>query len=105
MGIITICVSECIGEFSQQFPVPNAMVEYVRTFVDEELGWVIGLAYWYAFVSVFAVENLAAAELSHYWNLSQTFQTLAFYVASPIIVLLLNLFGVFVRLVKPLMEG
>lgn len=101
MGIITISVSECIGEFAQQFPVPNPMVEYVRTFVDEELGWVVGLAYWYAFVSVFAVENLAAAELSHYWGVSQTFQTLAFYVASPLILLLLNLFGVFVRRNKP----
>jgi yeast amino acid transporter len=102
LGIICISVSECIGEFSQQFPAPNAIVEYVKVFVDEDLSWVIGIAYWYAFVSVFAVENLAAAALSDYWGLSQTFQTLAFSVASPLILLGLNLTGVFVRPKKAL---
>lgn len=100
MGIITIAVSECVGEFSQQFATPNPMFEYVRVFVDEDLAWVIGLAYWYSFVSVFALENLGAAGLSSYWGLSQTFQTLAFYILSPVIILTLNLFGVFVRLNK-----
>jgi amino acid transporter len=96
IGIIAISVSECVSKFTQQFPAPNAIVEYVRTFVDEDLSWVIGIAYWYAFASVFAVENLAAAGLSNYWGLSQTCQTLAFYFASPVIILMLNLFGVFV---------
>jgi amino acid transporter len=100
IGIISISVCECVGEFSQQFPAPNAIVEYVKVFVDEDLGWVVGIAYWYAFVSVFAVENLAAAALSTYWGLSQTFQILAFYVGSPLILLILNLTGVFVRLNK-----
>ena len=76
------------------------MVEYVRTFVDEEFAWVVGLAYWYAFVSVFALENLGAAGLSSYWGLSQTFQTLAFYVFAPLIIFILNMFGVFVSLNK-----
>lgn len=100
MGIITISVSECVGEFSQQFAAPNAMVQYVRAFVDEELAYVVGIAYWYAFVSVFALENLGAAGLSSYWGLSQTFQTLAFYIAAPLIIFILNLFGVFVSLNK-----
>jgi len=47
IGIVAICVSECIAELTQQFPVYNAIVEYVRVFVDEDLGWVIGIAYWY----------------------------------------------------------
>lgn len=46
IGIIAICVGECISEFVQQFPVYNAIVEYVRVFVDEEFGWVVGIAYW-----------------------------------------------------------
>ena len=74
IGFIAIFVSEGISELSQQFPAPNAIVEYVKTFVDEDLGWVVGIAYWYAFASVFAVQNLAAAQLSTYWGLDQTWQ-------------------------------
>jgi yeast amino acid transporter len=69
--------------------------------VDADLGWVVGIAYWYAFASVFAVQNLAAAELSKYWGLSQTFQTLAFYAVAPLVILILNLFGVFVCCIVP----
>jgi amino acid transporter len=47
IGIVAICVNECVAELTQQFPVYNAVVEYVRVFVDEDLGWVIGIAYWY----------------------------------------------------------
>jgi amino acid transporter len=46
MGIIAICVGECISELVQQFPAPNAIVEYVRAFVDKDFGWVVGIAYW-----------------------------------------------------------
>lgn len=96
IGLVAISVSESISELSQQFPAPNAIVEYVKTFVDKDLGWVVGIAYWYAFASVFAVQNLAAAELSTYWGLSQTFQTLAFYALAPLVILTLNFCGVFV---------
>jgi amino acid transporter len=46
IGILSIMVSECISELVQQFPVPNALMKYVSTFVDEDLGWVVGIAYW-----------------------------------------------------------
>ena len=42
----TICVMECIAELVVMWPVSNAMVEYVRAFVDPDLAIVIGLAYW-----------------------------------------------------------
>ena len=48
VGIITICVMECVSEFIQMFPTPNAIVEFVRIFVDKDLAWVVGLAYWLA---------------------------------------------------------
>lgn len=95
IGIVAICVGESIAELAQQFPVYNAIVEYVRVFVDEELGWVVGVAYWYTFASVFAVQNLAAANLSQYWGLDQTWQTLAFYILAPLVILILNFLGVF----------
>lgn len=46
MSIITICVGECISELVQLFPAPNAIVEYVMAFVDRDLGWLVGIAYW-----------------------------------------------------------
>lgn len=96
IGFIAILVNEGISELAQQFPAPNAIVEYVKTFVDEDFGWVVGIAYWYAFASVFAVQNLAAAQLSTYWGLAQTWQTLAFYAIAPVVIVTLNFFGVFV---------
>lgn len=98
IGVTSIAVGECIGEFSQQFPAPNALVEYVKVFVDKDLSWVVGIAYWYAFASLSAVESLAAAGLSSYWGLGQTGRSLTFYVASPLVLMVLNLTGVFVRL-------
>ena len=47
VGVITICVMECVSELAQMFPTPNAIVEYVRIFVDEDLAWVVGIAYWF----------------------------------------------------------
>lgn len=47
IGIIAICVMEGVSEFTQLFPAPNAIVTYVRVFVDEDLAWVVGIAYWY----------------------------------------------------------
>ncbi|KAN0066848.1 Amino acid permease/ SLC12A domain containing protein [Elaphomyces granulatus] len=95
IGVVAICVNECIAELTQQFPVYNAIVEYVRVFVNEDLGWVIGIAYWYTFALVFAAQYLNAAILSTYWGLDQTWQTLAFYILAPVGILVLNFLGVF----------
>ena len=48
----------------------------------------------YTFAAIFAVQNLAAANLSRYWGLSQTWQTLAFYGVAPVIILAINFCGV-----------
>ncbi|KAN0083495.1 Amino acid permease/ SLC12A domain containing protein [Elaphomyces granulatus] len=95
IGIVAICVNECIAELAQQFPVYNPIVKYVRVFVDKDLGWIIGIAYWYTFALVFAVQNINAAILSGYWGLDQTWQSLAFYFLAPVSILVLNLLGVF----------
>lgn len=50
----------------------------------------------YSMAAVFAVQSLAAAQLSMYWGLGQTWQTGAFYVLVPIILIVLNMVGVFV---------
>ncbi|KAF7128788.1 hypothetical protein CNMCM5793_003697 [Aspergillus hiratsukae] len=95
MCLISIAVSESIGELTQQFPVSNAIVTYVKELVDPDFGWVVGLAYWYTYAASFAVQNAAAAELATYWGLSPTWQILAFYILAPVLLFCLNMTGVF----------
>ena len=46
VGLVAICVMEGISEMIQMFPAPNAIMEFVRAFVDRDLAWVVGVAYW-----------------------------------------------------------
>jgi amino acid transporter len=46
VAITSICVMEGVAEMVIMWPVSNAMVEYVKAFVDRDLAIVIGLAYW-----------------------------------------------------------
>lgn len=46
VGVIVIAVMEGICEFINIWPIPNAMVEFVRSFVDEDLGIAVGILYW-----------------------------------------------------------
>lgn len=46
IGLVAICAMEGTSELIQMFPAPNAIVEYVRAFVDPDLAWVVGIAYW-----------------------------------------------------------
>ena len=113
---------EGISEFVQLFPAPNAVVEYVKAFVDEDLSWIVGFAYWcgfivrkplfydllvicrYTYSALFAGQNIAAAQHSRFWNVSQTWQTIAFYVFAPIAILAINFCGVRVCQVPLLAE-
>ena len=46
VGVIATAVMECICELVVLWPIPNAMVEYVKAFVDEDLGTAVGIMYW-----------------------------------------------------------
>src|SRR5271155_4902441 len=46
VALTTIFVMECIGELVIMWPVSNAMIEYVKAFLDEDLAIVVGIAYW-----------------------------------------------------------
>lgn len=112
MALVSVAVMEGVSEFVQLFPAPNAIVEYVRAFVDRDLAWVVGIAYWsdgptrslclkhllmrtrYTYSSIFAIQNLAAANLSRYWGLPQVWQTILFYFVSPAVILAINFVGV-----------
>ena len=40
-------VMQCITEMLSIWPVPGALVEFVETFIDKDLGTTVGVAYWY----------------------------------------------------------
>ena len=39
-------VMQCITEMLAIWPIPGALVEFVRYFVDEDLAYIVGFAYW-----------------------------------------------------------
>lgn len=47
LGFLAWTVSVSIAEMVLIWPVSNALVLFVRNFVDDELGTVVGIAYWY----------------------------------------------------------
>jgi amino acid permease len=48
VAITSICVLEGLAEMIVMWPVSNAMVEFVKVFVDRDLAVVVGLSYWFA---------------------------------------------------------
>jgi amino acid transporter len=46
VALTMIFVMECLAEFIVMWPVSNAMIEYVKAFLDRDLAIVIGIAYW-----------------------------------------------------------
>ena len=46
VALTSICVMEGLAELIVLWPVSNAMVEYVRVFVDRDLAIVVGISYW-----------------------------------------------------------
>lgn len=46
VGITTILVMECIGEMTLLFPTGTTIVDSVREFVDRDISWIVGIAYW-----------------------------------------------------------
>ncbi|KAF8244933.1 hypothetical protein K440DRAFT_491895, partial [Wilcoxina mikolae CBS 423.85] len=47
VSFIAVLVMAGLKEMLASFPLPNAMAEYVKVFVDEDLGTVVGITYWY----------------------------------------------------------
>jgi amino acid transporter len=49
VGLVAIAVMEGICEMIVLWPISNAMIEFVRAFVDRDLAIVVGIAYWLVF--------------------------------------------------------
>jgi yeast amino acid transporter len=46
VALTMIFVMKCLAEFIVMWPVSNAMIEYVKAFLDPDMAIVIGIAYW-----------------------------------------------------------
>lgn len=94
VGVVAICVMECVSELIQMFPTPNAIVEFIRIFVDEDLAWVIGIGYWFTYAAIFSTQIIAAANFSEYWHFSAVYQTGALYIFAAAAMLAINYAGI-----------
>lgn len=120
VSVTTICVLDGLAEMVIMWPVSNAMVEYVKAFVDRDLAIVVGLAYWfvrlsipfftlwdaapdgagtefrcrYTWSSVFFTLLIAASNFSEYWIPHPTGRTILFYFVIPIGLVIINGLGV-----------
>jgi yeast amino acid transporter len=46
VGLVAIFVMEGVCEMIVLWPISNAMIEFVRAFVDPDLAIVVGITYW-----------------------------------------------------------
>ncbi|KAK5065421.1 hypothetical protein LTR84_001259 [Exophiala bonariae] len=76
------------------------MVEFVRTFVDEDLGAAIGIGYMYTYTVSFSALIVTVANLAGYWNIASGLKSTIFIVA-PILLAFSNLLWVEVRFPTP----
>jgi amino acid transporter len=109
LGLVAMAVMEGICEMIVLWPIPNAMVEFVRAFVDPDLAIVVGLSYWfvklpwksqvldsksahldrYTYCVTFTALIIGAGNLSDYWNI--TFQSKSvLFIVVPIGLALIN---------------
>jgi amino acid transporter len=117
VGVGVIFLMAGVAEMINHWPISGALVEFVRTFVDEELGFVLGIAYWCVFEQdiLIAQNNVllivsprlaysitfgtllsALVDLGRYWNWPGIWQVAAFCIASPFLILFINVNSVYV---------
>jgi amino acid transporter len=113
VGFGVIMVMEGLAEMVTHWPISNAMVEFVRVFIDEELAIVIGVAYVLGHLGIqsplsllilcryansinFTILIIAAGNLASNWDWSTVIQNITFIILAPILLLVLNCFGVLV---------
>ena len=94
VGLVAIAIMEGLSEMIELWPVSNAMMEFVKHFVDPDLAVVVGIAYWYSYASIFATLIISTVEFARYWHLTQVWQILAFFIFCPLLLLGINGAGV-----------
>lgn len=63
VGVVALCVVDCISEMVTVFPISNSMAQFVRVFVDEDLAILISIGYWLSYVAIFNTLVCSATNL------------------------------------------
>ena len=112
VGLAVMSLMAGVAEMINHWPISGALVEFVRTFVDNELVIVLGIAYWYvdkllckllrindlrlAYSITFGTLLSALVDLGTYWDWPTIWQVVTFCVGCPLLILLINVNDVYV---------
>ncbi|KAI9700276.1 MAG: Cationic amino acid transporter 2 [Candelina mexicana] len=67
-GLIVTAVMLCLSEMVSVRPVPGAIFEYPKLYVDPALGFAVGFTYWLAYCMSCATLTVSTAVLTRYWQ-------------------------------------
>ncbi|KAL9599700.1 MAG: hypothetical protein Q9219_003688 [cf. Caloplaca sp. 3 TL-2023] len=84
-GLVIVSVMRSLAEMVSVRPVSAPLIDFPHTFVDEALGFTVGIVYWLANCMSMVTLTIAAAMFTQYWDSS-------FGITSATVVLLLALF-------------
>ncbi|KAL8838573.1 MAG: hypothetical protein Q9205_001848 [Flavoplaca limonia] len=84
-GLVIFSVMRCLAEMVSVRPVAAPLIDFPHTFVDEALGFTVGVMYWLANCMSMVTLTIAAAMFTQYWDSS-------FGITAATFILLLALF-------------
>ncbi|TQB73793.1 hypothetical protein MPDQ_005440 [Monascus purpureus] len=94
MGLLSWTVMQCLGEMLALWPISGALIEFVGTFVDRELGVTVGIAYWFTYAINTAAIMFAAAGEMRFWEPTNAVMGTTMFLIAPICLIFFNSFGV-----------
>ncbi|KAL8704701.1 MAG: hypothetical protein Q9201_002163 [Fulgogasparrea decipioides] len=66
-GLVIFSVMRCLAEMVSVRPVAAPLIDFPHTFVDESLGFTVGIMYWLANCMSMVTLTIAAAMFTQYW--------------------------------------
>lgn len=94
LGLLAWLVMQCIAEMLCIWPISGALVEFVHTFVDEELAITVGVVYWFTFSMTFSALISATAGEAGFWDPGKPILGVVIFLVVPLFLIIFNSFGV-----------
>lgn len=87
-------VMQCITEMVSIWPVPGALVEFIRCFVDEDLALTVGVTYWFTYsITTAAIITAIAADVA-IWPVKKGIDGAILFFLIPVVLIAINSLGV-----------
>ncbi|KAL8767350.1 MAG: hypothetical protein Q9209_006113 [Squamulea sp. 1 TL-2023] len=67
-GLVIFSVMRCLAEMVSVRPVAAPLIDFPHTFVDEALGFTVGIMYWMANCMSMVTLTIAASMFTQYWQ-------------------------------------